>query len=242
MSELEICASRGRLPAPNGMPLSVTLFWSAPSPRTENPSAAPSSPGISVTPGSDAAIAAMSPCSSGGRFASSIVRSVPLTSGVWLVAVHALLVRRRADHRVELHDGEARVGDQHVFIGHALDLELAEVVADERVAHDVVAGPVGERDLEAPCVVRARFAGDVAGNRRGRDAHAGQRQALGVRHSTANDVGLARELFAAPRRLAARSPTSAKPVTHERRATESNDDGWRIEAPTMRVVDAEANP
>src|SRR5215207_5264753 len=61
-SELDIDASRGRPFAPTCIPLSVTLFWSAPSPRTEKPSGPPSSPGTSSTPGNDAAIAAMSPC------------------------------------------------------------------------------------------------------------------------------------------------------------------------------------
>src|SRR6185369_6515647 len=40
-SELEIDASRGSPFAPKLTPLSVTLFWSAPSPRTEKPSDAP---------------------------------------------------------------------------------------------------------------------------------------------------------------------------------------------------------
>ena len=54
---------------------------------------------------------------------------------------------------------EPRVGEEHIFVGHALDLELAEDVADERVAHDVVAGSAGERDLESACVVRAGLRG-----------------------------------------------------------------------------------
>src|SRR4028119_43027 len=33
-SEVETAASRGRFPAPTCMPLSVTLFWSPPSPST----------------------------------------------------------------------------------------------------------------------------------------------------------------------------------------------------------------
>ena len=54
---------------------------------------------------------------------------------------------------------ESRVGDQHVLIGQALDLELAEVVADERVAHDVIAGPAGERDLETSLGCSCGFRG-----------------------------------------------------------------------------------
>ena len=43
------------------MPLSVVVFWSAPRPSTEKPFGSPSAPGMSCTPGSDAAIAARSP-------------------------------------------------------------------------------------------------------------------------------------------------------------------------------------
>ncbi len=42
VSELMTDASRGRPAPPNCMPLSVVLFWSAPSPSTENPFAPPS--------------------------------------------------------------------------------------------------------------------------------------------------------------------------------------------------------
>ena len=72
-----------------------------------------------------------------------------------------------------------------------LHLELPKDVADQRVAHDVVAGPAGERDLEAAAIVGARFAGDVAGNGRRGDADVRQRQAFDVRDVAANDVGLA---------------------------------------------------
>ena len=42
--------------------------------------------------------------------------------------------------------------------------------------------------------------------------------------------------------MVARPRPSARREIHERRITESSDDRWGIEAPTMRVVDAEANP
>ena len=79
-SELVTAASRGRLLPPNWLPLSVVLFWSAPSPRTEKPDGSPSAPGTRVTPGSDAAIAARSPCSAALSTDGLIARSVPLTS------------------------------------------------------------------------------------------------------------------------------------------------------------------
>jgi hypothetical protein len=81
-SDVEIAASRGRLEPPNSIPLRVMLFWSAPSPSTEKPFGAPSSPGTSCTPGSVAAIAARSPSRSAETFAVSTGRSVPPTSGV----------------------------------------------------------------------------------------------------------------------------------------------------------------
>ncbi len=80
-NELDTAASRGNSLEPVCSPFSVTVFWSAPRPSTENASASPSSPGSSSTPGSDAAIAAMLPCRSTGRSSAMIVRSVPPTSG-----------------------------------------------------------------------------------------------------------------------------------------------------------------
>src|SRR5687768_15708923 len=80
MTELDTIASRGRLDPPNCIPLSVVLFWSAPSPSTEYPSALPSCPGTDCTPGRDAAIAARSPMRLAGTAVLVSGRSVPLTS------------------------------------------------------------------------------------------------------------------------------------------------------------------
>ena len=61
--------------------------------------------------------------------------------------------------------------DHEPRLARTLDLELTEVVSDEGVAHDVVAGSVGEDDLEVPIRPRAILAGDVPGNRRRHDAN-----------------------------------------------------------------------
>ena len=135
------------------------------------------------------------------------------------VAVHALLVGRRADHRVELHDGEARVGDENVFVGDLLDLELLERVADEREPHDVVVGSVGERDLIAPFPIRARLARDVARDRRGGDAHVLQREPFDGEHASANDICLRRG-----GRCGGRDPRGGEQCKRQNAATAASND------------------
>ena len=78
--ELETAASRGRFEPPKFAPFRVVLFWSWPSPSTEKPEGSPSAPGIRVTPGSDAAIAARSPIWAAVRPEVLMVFSVPPTS------------------------------------------------------------------------------------------------------------------------------------------------------------------
>src|SRR5450830_22706 len=80
-SELETPASRGTLAPPKEPPLSVLAFWSGVSPSTEKPDASPLEPGTSWTPGSDAAMAAMSPALAADTLAALIALSVPLMSG-----------------------------------------------------------------------------------------------------------------------------------------------------------------
>jgi len=106
------------------------------------------------------------------------------------IAVHALLLGRNHEHRIDFHGSQARVGDQHIFIGKTLDLELAERIAEEGEAHDVVAGTAGKRDLKASLAVRAGAARDVAGNRRGGDAHAGEGRAIGIGDTAADHIRL----------------------------------------------------
>ena len=63
----------------------VVEFWSDVSPNTEKPDGSPSAPGMNCTPGSEAAIAAKSPCWSAGSAFAFTLRSVPLMSvGFWL--------------------------------------------------------------------------------------------------------------------------------------------------------------
>ena len=44
VSDIIVCASRGRFDAPEFIPLSVVLFWSGVRPSTENPDGSPFAP------------------------------------------------------------------------------------------------------------------------------------------------------------------------------------------------------
>ena len=84
VSELVTAASRGRFEASELSPLIVVEFWSAVRPNTEKPDGSPSAPGMNCTPGSEAAIAARSPCCSAESALAETLRSVPLMSaGFW---------------------------------------------------------------------------------------------------------------------------------------------------------------
>ena len=85
------------------MPLSVVEFWSAPSPSTEKPFGAPSAPGMSCTPGIDAASAARSPSWSAETLARIDLPLAAADVGAEVVvAVDALSLR------VDLHGVELR--------------------------------------------------------------------------------------------------------------------------------------
>ena len=126
-------------------------------------------------------MAEMSPWSSAGRltgliFVMAVKASRYLTHVRRLrVPTDALLHGRRNRYGVELDDREARVRDEHLLVGQPLDLELPEDVANEGEAHDVVAGPAGERDLIDALVARSNLAGDATGNGGGGNADAGER-------------------------------------------------------------------
>jgi hypothetical protein len=80
-TEVVTFASRGMLELPNGLPLSVVLFWSAERPSTEKPAGSPSAPVTGVTPGTVAAMALRSPCWLAATAALVADCSVPLMSG-----------------------------------------------------------------------------------------------------------------------------------------------------------------
>ena len=106
------------------------------------------------------------------------------------VAPDSLLHRR--DHRdgVELDDRQPRVRDQYFLVGQPLDLELAEHVADEREAHDVVAGATRERDLVDAAIARSSLSGYPARDRCGGHPDVAEREAIAVRDAAADYVRL----------------------------------------------------
>ena len=141
-----------------------------------------------------------------------IGRSVPLTSGVCELRLTRCWTGATTE-TVSSWMTESRASAiEHLLVGQSLDLELAEDVADEREAHDVVAGSAGERDLVAALVARAGLARDVARDRRRGDADAGERQPLGVGDSPADDVGLGPNRSSGDREREARRACASRHV------------------------------
>jgi hypothetical protein len=106
------------------------------------------------------------------------------------VAIGTLAPRNDA-HGVERDRGLAdrRVGDQHVLVHLALDLEPHRLKPDGRVRHHIVAAAPGKDDREAAILVRLGRARRLIDERRRGHGHVLDRLLVRTDHSAADDVG-----------------------------------------------------
>ena len=143
-----------------------------------------------VTPGIDAAIALRSPCCAALTAAALAAISLPLMS-VGLSLRFTLPRSRHGAHRIEQHHAlKARIGDEDVLIGGALDLEPLGREADGGDVDEVVALAAGKGDGEAPALVGARGAVDSASYGRRGDVRVLDGGVVGARDDATDDVDL----------------------------------------------------